>query len=95
MDTSFFSFMATLGIAVLFFGLFAAALAIPLARGKKMQRRCACAASLEVLRLLRERDRAALDAKRYRPETVDAKNLPIASPELAQWARGSAQSHNR
>ena len=87
--------MATLGFAALFFGLFAAVLAIPLLRGKKMQRRCACAASKEVLRLLRERDRAALDAKRYRPETVDAKNLPIASPELAQWARGSAQSRKR
>ena len=95
MDTSFFTFMATLGFAALFFGLFAAVLAIPLLRGKKMQRRCACAASKEVLRLLRERDRAALDAKRYRPETVDAKNLPIASPELAQWARGSAQSRKR
>ena len=95
MDTSFFTFMATLGIAFLFFGLFAAALAIPLARGKKMQRRCACAASREVMRLLQERDRAALDAKRYRPETVDAKNLPIASPELAQWVRGASQNTGR
>ena len=95
MHTSFFTFMATLGFAALFFGLFAAVLAIPLLRGKKMQRRCACAASKEVLRLLRERDRAALDAKRYRPETVDAKNLPIASPELAQWARGGVYASKR
>ena len=41
------------------------------------------------MRIYNERERAALDAKRYRPETVDLRDLPQVSPELAEFAQGT------
>lgn len=71
---------------VAFAGLFLA-LALPIFFGRKLKRRCACAASRETMRLVEERERAALDAKRYRPEKVDLRDLPQISPDLADLTR--------
>ncbi len=76
---------------VAFAGLFLA-LALPKFFGRKTKRRCACAASREVMRLVAEREKAALDAKRYRPETVDLRDLPQISPDLADLTRGLASN---
>ncbi|MGI6400518.1 MAG: hypothetical protein ACOX0A_00080 [Thermoguttaceae bacterium] len=90
-DVSLGSFLATVGLAFIAFLIFGAILAIPALRGRKIKRTCACAGSRRVLRILEERERAARDARRYNPETVDTTNLPIAPPELTEWTRSSSQ----
>ncbi|MCF0234254.1 MAG: hypothetical protein HUK22_04665 [Thermoguttaceae bacterium] len=77
--------------AILAFGFFGLALGLPALLGKKIKRRCACGASREVMRLVAEREKAKLDAKRYRPETVNLADLPQISPELADLAQNLAQ----
>ena len=47
------------------------------------------------MRIYNERERAALDAKRYRPETVDLRDLPQVSPELAEFAQVSSRSNEK
>ena len=97
-STSLFgaSFFATLGATLLFaflaFAFFALVLATPRLFGRAIKRRCACAGSREVLKLLAERERARLEAARYRPEEVDPSRLPMASPELADYARRASAS---
>ena len=87
------SFAVTLVVAFIAFAIFALILAVPLFRKRKIKRRCACAASKEVLRVLEERERAAKLAREYRPENVDVNDLPQASPELAEFARGVKRFH--
>ena len=79
--------LAAAAFACAAFLVFGAVLAIPLFRGRKLDRKCACAKSREVMRVLEERERAAFEAKRYAPETVDASDLPQTSPELAEYVR--------
>lgn len=81
------TFLATLAFACVAFAAACLALIFPKFFGRKTKRRCACAASREVMRLYGERERAALDAKRYRPETVDARDLPQVSSELVELAK--------
>ena len=81
------TFFTTVGIAIFAFALFAGVLAIPALRGRKIKKTCACAESKRVMRVLEERERAKRDARRYAPATVDVASLPLASPELAEWAR--------
>lgn len=81
-----FSIIATMGAALVVFLIFGAILAIPLFRGRKINRKCACAASKEALRVLEERERAAKEARLYSPSTVDVKNLPQTSAELAEYS---------
>ncbi len=87
------NFWTTLGatfiVAFVLFIFLGAALAAPSLKGRKIKRRCACAMSREVVKFVEERERAALDAKRYRPETVDPNNLPQASREAYERARRS------
>lgn len=85
------SFVATLALAIAAFLIFGLILAIPALRGGKIRRTCACSGSKRVLRVLEERKRAEINARRYRPETVDVSNLPLASPELAEWTRSTAR----
>jgi len=80
---------ATFAVAFVLFVLFGAALAMPALRGRKIKRRCACAMSREVLNYVEERERAAIDAKRYNPKTVDPKNLPQTSRGIYERARRS------
>lgn len=80
---------ATFIVALVLFAFFGAALAVPALRGRKIKRRCACATSRDVVKLVEERERAAFDAKRYRPETVDLNNLPQTSREIYERARRS------
>lgn len=87
-------FLATLAFACVAFAATCLALIFPKFFGRKTKRRCACAASREAMRIYNERERAALDAKRYRPETVDLRDLPQVSSELAEFALGS-KSANR
>ena len=47
------------------------------------------------MRIYNERERAALDAKRYRPETVDLRDLPQVSNELAEFAQGGNRSNEK
>lgn len=82
-------FLATLAFACVAFAATCLALIFPKFFGRKTKRRCACAASREAMRIYNERERAALDAKRYRPETVDLRDLPQVSNELAEFALGS------
>lgn len=82
-------FLATLAFACVAFAATCLALIFPKFFGRKTKRRCACAASKEAMRIYNERERAALDAKRYRPETVDLRDLPQVSNELAEFAQGS------
>ncbi len=82
-------FLATLAFACVAFAATCLALIFPKFFGRKTKRRCACAASREAMRIYNERERAALDAKRYRPETVDLRDLPQVSPELAEFAQGT------
>ena len=86
------AFIATLAFACVAFAGMGLALIFPKFFGRKTKRRCACAASREAMRVYNERERAALDAKRYRPETVDLRDLPQVSPELAEWAQVSNRS---
>ena len=79
------------GCAVVVFLIFGLILAIPILRGRKLKHRCACAASRDVMRILEERERAALEAARYSPDTVDVNNLPQTSPELAEYARTASR----
>ena len=90
-EGAFVSFVATLGLAIVAFLIFGLILAIPALRGGKIKRTCACAGSKRALRILEERKRAEIDARRYKPETVDVSNLPLASSELAEWARSSSR----
>ncbi|MDO5308835.1 MAG: hypothetical protein Q4G03_05015 [Planctomycetia bacterium] len=70
------------------FAFFMLALGLPLfLSGRALKRRCACAESQKVLKTLEEREHAQLMAMRYSPETVDIANLPMASPELAEFAK--------
>ena len=78
---------ATAALSLVAFALFALALAFPAFRGRELKRKCACGASREALRILAERERAKRDAMLYSAETVDVNNLPIASAELADYAR--------
>lgn len=80
---------ATFVVALVLFLFFGAALAAPSLRGRNVKRRCACAMSREVVKFVEERERAALDAKRYRPESVDPNNLPQTSRETYERARRS------
>ena len=82
-------FLATLAFACVAFAATCLALIFPKFFGRKTKRRCACAASREAMRIYNERERAALDAKRYRPETVDLRDLPQVSNELAEFALGA------
>ena len=86
------AFLATLAFACVAFAVMCLALIFPKFFGRKTKRRCACAASKEAMRIYKERERAALDAKRYRPETVDLRDLPQVSNELAEFAQGSSRS---
>ena len=82
---SFTSTLAqTIAFAVVAFLVLALVLAVPLFRGKKLKKQCACAASKEVMRVLDEREKAKRKAAEYRPELVDVDELPTISPELAQ-----------
>ncbi|MBQ1277999.1 MAG: hypothetical protein IIY07_05085 [Thermoguttaceae bacterium] len=85
-------FLITLAFACVAFVAMCLALIFPKFFGRKTKRRCACAASKEAMRIYKERERAALDAKRYRPETVDLRDLPQVSNELAEFAQGSSRS---
>ena len=82
-------FLVTLAFACVAFAGMCLALIFPKFFGRKTKRRCACAASREAMRIYNERERAALDAKRYRPETVDLRDLPQVSNELAEFAQSS------
>ena len=84
------TFAATFFVAVVAFALFGIVLAAPALRGKGTTRKCACAASRELLRVLEERERAARIAREYAPSTVDVANLPLTSPELASRVRRDA-----
>ena len=77
--------VATIVFAAVAFLIVALVFAVPVLRGKAANRRCACAASKEALRVLDERERAKKDAARYNPETVDPNDLPTVSPELAEY----------
>jgi hypothetical protein len=83
------AFIATVVFACVAFAGMGLALIFPKFFGRKTKRRCACAASREAMRIYNERERAALDAKRYRPETVDLRDLPQVSNELAEFTLGS------
>ena len=78
---------ATAIFAIVAFALFMLTLAIPAFRGRAIKRKCACAASRDALRILEERERAKRDAMLYSAETVDVERLPMASSELADYAR--------
>ncbi len=93
-DGELTSFFVTVGIAIVAFALFGGILAIPALRGRKIKRTCACAESKRVMRILEERERAERDARRYAPETVDVARLPIASAELAEWARSTESTND-
>lgn len=86
---AFSSILATCAFALVAFLAFAAILGAPLFFGKKLKRRCACAASKEVVRVVEERERAKWDAATYSPETVDAKRLPTLSQELVDATSGA------
>ena len=81
------NFAAVVIFSLAAFFIFALALAIPLLRGKKLKHKCACSASREAMRILEERERAKRAAANYDRADVDAQNLPLASPELAEYAR--------
>lgn len=89
------TFLAALAFACVAFAATCLALIFPKFFGRKTKRRCACAASREAMRIYNERERAALNAKRYRPETVDLRDLPQVSPELAEFAQGANDAANR
>ncbi len=78
---------ATIAVSCVAFIIVAAIFALPLLRGRKLKRKCACAASKEVVKLYEEREKAAFRAKLYDPKTVDTSNLPQADPAVAQYAR--------
>ncbi len=86
------AFLAALAFACVAFAGTCLALIFPKFFGRKTKRRCACAASREAMRIYNERERAALDAKRYRPETVDLRDLPQVSPELAEFAQSASRA---
>ncbi|MBR4834296.1 MAG: hypothetical protein IKU86_08215 [Thermoguttaceae bacterium] len=88
-------FIATLAFACVAFAGMCLALIFPKFFGRKTKRRCACAASREAMRLYGERERAALDAKRYRPETVDVRDLPQVSSDLVDLARVTNRSSEK
>ncbi len=76
--------LATILVSCAVFGLFALALSLAALMGRARKRRCACAESKAVMKTVMERDRAKRRALSYRPESVNAKSLPILSPELAE-----------
>ena len=88
-------FLITLAFACVAFVAMCLALIFPKFFGRKTKRRCACAASKEAMRIYNERERAALDAKRYRPETVDLRDLPQVSSELAEFAQSVSRSSKK
>lgn len=84
--------IVAIGCACVVFLLFCAILAIPLFRGRKLSKKCACAASRDAVRAIEERERAAFQAKQYDPKTVDTNDLPTASLELARYVRIKEQT---
>lgn len=79
--------LASVGFTCAAFLIFAAILAFPLFLGKKLKRKCACAASKEAVRLVEEREKAAYRAKLYNPKTVNTVDLPQADPTLVEYSK--------
>lgn len=69
--------LITIGSVFAIFLCFCIGMMIGLLFGRYRQRRCACAESKRVLKIIEERKRSAA----YTPEKVDPHNLPIVDPD--------------
>ncbi len=74
--------LLTLLFALAAFALFFGAIGLGIFLGRVKKRRCACAAAKAVMKQVEDRQKAARDALRYRPETVDPSALPILPESL-------------
>lgn len=77
-----YRFVLTILFTILGFALFFGAIGLGVFLGRVRKRRCACSAAREVMRLCADREKAAREAQRYRPETINTRQLPILPESL-------------
>lgn len=74
--------LLTAGFALAAFGLFFAAMMLGRLFGRVRRHRCSCAEARAVMKRVADREKAARDARHYRPETVKPDELPILPASL-------------
>lgn len=74
--------ITTIIITFMVFLMFCVGLTIGAAFGIYRKRRCACAASREVMKKFEAREKAKKEAFHYSPQSVNPSNLPIIPDEL-------------
>lgn len=84
---SFYTVLISAAFALAAFGLFFIAMSLGRFFGRVRKRRCSCAEARAVMQTVADREKAARQAKNYRPESVKADDLPILPTSLLDETR--------